>query len=242
MGGHGANDVGLVALGRHSGVGRPTVGFGGSGWGDVVLDEGVQAGGGEVVDAGESDTARPAASDFDGAGDEQLAVVAASVSASDGVVFRSMIDRGLIDFHQVGQGVALGIGHGAAELGGQQPGAFIGAEAELPPKLKCRDTVRVGGYQVGGPEPYGQRDLATVHDGSGPDRCLTTTMAAFVCPRLGLEAPGVVMVAGGTTEPVGPADCGEIGGTGVVVWETVLKGDQRARIIGHGKAPNDFCS
>lgn len=43
MGGHGADDAGMVALGRHPGVGRPAVGPGGCGRCDVGVDEGVEA-------------------------------------------------------------------------------------------------------------------------------------------------------------------------------------------------------
>ena len=65
MGGHGADDTGVVAHGRHSGLGRPAVRLGGG------------AGGGEVVDGGEADAARFKAFDPDGAGDGQFALVAA---------------------------------------------------------------------------------------------------------------------------------------------------------------------
>ncbi len=93
MGGHVADDVGMVALCRHSRVGRPADGLGRGGRGDVGLDEGVQDGGGEVVGGGEADASRPSAFDFDGAGDELLARMAASLSAGWGALFGSRVDR-----------------------------------------------------------------------------------------------------------------------------------------------------
>jgi len=153
-----------------------------------------------------------------------------------------MIDRGLIDFHEAVQGVALGRDHGAAELGRQQPSALIGAEAELPPQLKGRDAVGMGGHQVGRPEPHDQRQLGAVHDGPGLDRGLAAAAAAFVGPTLGLEAPGVIMAAAGTAKAIGPADGGKIGCAGRVVRKATLEGDQRAGVVRHGRASESICS
>jgi len=90
---------------------------------------------------------RPApAFDLDGTGDHQLTLVAAPVTTGDGVLLGPMIDCGFVDLHQAGQGLAFGIGHGAAELGSEQPGRLVGAEAELPPKLKGRDAIGMGGH------------------------------------------------------------------------------------------------
>jgi hypothetical protein len=138
MGGHGTNDVGFVALGWHSVARRSTSGLGSGGWVDVA---GVQAGGGQIINVGKPDTVWPTAYNFNGTGNEHFVVMAASLSVSNGVVLYSMIDRGFIDFHQVRQWVALGVNHGAEELGGQQPRAFVGADAKLLPKLKCRDAI-----------------------------------------------------------------------------------------------------
>jgi len=59
VGGDGSDDMGLVVLGRQSGVGRPGVRPRGCAGGDIGVDETVETRGGEVVDAGETDAARP---------------------------------------------------------------------------------------------------------------------------------------------------------------------------------------
>ena len=193
VGGHRADDMGLVVLGRHSGVGRPAVRPGGCAGYDIGVDEAVETRGGEIVDAGETDTARPPAFDLDGTGDQQLTLVAAPVTTGNRVFLGPMIDCGFIDFHQAGQSVAFGIGHGAAELGREQPGCLVGAEAELPPKLKGRDAIGMGGHQIGGPEPDAERQLAAMHEGPGPERGLAAAMTAFVGPSLGRQPPGPVV-------------------------------------------------
>jgi len=95
----------------------------------------VQAAGGEVRDLRQADAAGAAVADLDGAGDEQLSLVTAAAAAGRRVVLGSAGDRGLVDLDQAGQRRALGRDHGPAELGAQQPGALVGAEAELP--LEC---------------------------------------------------------------------------------------------------------
>ena len=242
MSGHGADDMGVMMRGRQSRVSRPAIGSRGGGWRYIGLDEGVQTVGREIVDCREADPTRPPADDLDGADNKQLAGMAASRRTGDGGVLGAMIDRGLIDFHEAGQGVALGRDHGAAELGGQQPGALIGAEAELPPQLKGRDAVGMGGHQVSRPEPHDQRQLGAVHDGSGLDRGLAAAAAAFVSPTLGLEAPGAIVAAAGTAKAIGPADGGKIGGAGSVVRKATLEGDQRAGIVRHGMTSESTCS
>jgi len=41
-----------------------------------------------------------------------------------------------------------------ATFGAQQPSAFVGTEAQLPPHLAGRDAVRVGSHQIRRPETH----------------------------------------------------------------------------------------
>ena len=54
--------------------------------------------------------------------------------------------------------------HGPPQLGAQQPRRLIGAQRKQPLQLQRRNSVGVGGHQIGGPEPDGQRKLRAVHD------------------------------------------------------------------------------
>ena len=81
----------------------------------------MQAVGRIVPDMGEADAAWPKAFDLDGAGDRQFSLVAAPRDAGRRAVPGPVIDRGFVDFHQAGQGVAPGIGNI-----GKSPGAQAG--------------------------------------------------------------------------------------------------------------------
>ena len=187
VGGHGTDDVGIVGLDGGRGVAGPAVGLGGAGGGDVVADEAVEAFGAVGRDLGQAQAARRVAvADLDGADDEQLAVVAAPGAAGHGIILGAERQRGLVDLDEARQRVALGIDHGFAQLGGEQPGAAIRTDPELVLELQRRDPVRMRRHQVGGPEPDGERELAAVQD--GPRRHRGLAMAARALERVGLAA------------------------------------------------------
>src|SRR6516165_9122572 len=73
--------------------------------------------------------------------------------------------------------------------------AVLGAEGELALQLQSRDAVGVGGHQISGPEPGGQRQLGVMHDGSGSDRGLAPAAGALVGPGLGFQSPGFATTA-----------------------------------------------
>src|SRR3984893_9397408 len=88
MGGHLADDMGIVADAGSAGIGGPSVGLGGSTRREILGDEGMQAVGGVVGHLGETDAAGsgPAVLNLDGAGpreggDQNLALVAAAAAA-----------------------------------------------------------------------------------------------------------------------------------------------------------------
>jgi hypothetical protein len=89
MSGHRADGVGVVVDIRDAGIAGPSVGLGGRSCGDIGLDEGVQACGGEVSDRRQSDPAGGITHDLGGAGEKHLAFGAAATAADNGVVVSS---------------------------------------------------------------------------------------------------------------------------------------------------------
>ena len=87
--------------------------------------------------------------EFDGADDEHLAVVAASLP-SGGIVFGPEWKAGLVDFHQARQRVALGVDHAGAQLVGEQPSAAVRADTELFLELRWPEALATGGRPLQG--------------------------------------------------------------------------------------------
>ena len=100
----------------------------------------------------------------------------------------------------------------------------------------------MGGHQISGPEPQGQRQLGAVQDTSGGPRGLLAAPGTFVSPCLGLQEPSFAMAAAGADKALRPAYRGEIGGAGRFIRETLLELDQGARNVGHGGLWNGLCS
>ena len=246
MGGHGADHVGLVADLGCAGIGWPAVGLCGAAGYHVGGHEAMQAGGGEVVDGGQPDAPRDGkrtrAEDLHGAGDQQLAIVAAALAAGGRVLRSAVTDRALVDLDQARQGGALGRHHGPAQLGAEQPGRLIRAEPEQLLQLQGRDAVGMGGHQIGRPEPGGERQLGAVQDGAGLDRGLAPATPALIGPRLGPQRPGLGVATGRAGKAVGPAQSGEVVGAGRVIGKTPLKVHEGAGIVRHGTTLQNKCS
>jgi hypothetical protein len=84
-----------------------------------------------------------AAIDFDRAGDQHLADPAAAGGHDDRVVLGAERDDRLVGLDHAAERLALGVDHGAAQLGGQHPGGSIRTQAQLALQLQRRDAVGV---------------------------------------------------------------------------------------------------
>ena len=177
----------------------------------------------------------PPSCDLDGADDQHLALVAAAATAGQRIVLAAAGNFGLVDLDQTGERAAAGRDHAAAQLAAEQPGAPVRAQAELALQLQGRDAVGMGGHQIGGPEPGGQRQLGVVHDRAGGHRGLFAAAGAFPGPRFGLQLPGFALAAAGADEALRPARREEVPDAGRLIRKTLLELDQGTGKIGHGE-------
>ena len=108
VGGHLADDVGIVSDAGRTGICGPTIRLGGSAGGDVGGEEGVEASGRVISDLAQADTAgaKAAVLDLDGADNQHFAVMATPTTARDRIVFAAAGDFGFIDLNQSGQRTA----------------------------------------------------------------------------------------------------------------------------------------
>ena len=165
----------------------------------------MQAGGRVVGQFGQADAAGSGAAvlDLNGADDQHLALMAAAAAAGQGIVLAAAGNFGLVDLDQTGERAAAGRDHAAAQLAAQQPGTAVRPQAELALQLQGRDAVGMGGHQIGGPEPGGQRQLGVVHDGPGGHRGLFAAAGAFPGPRLVCSSQALLVPQPGQTKPCG---------------------------------------
>ena len=236
MSGHRTDDMGIVGDIRCAGIARPAVGADRGAGSDVGGDEAVQRCRGEVGDLGEANAAGPAVCDFDRPGNEHFALVAATATPGDRIIFAAQANFRLVDLGETGQRRAARRDRRPAKLGAQQPRRLVGAEAELVAELPCRNAVGMGGHEPGRPEPGGQRQLRTVHDGACGDRGLLAAGGALEGERLSAMPPSLRMVTRRTAEARRPAHGEQPSRAGGFIREASLKVDERGGNVGHGGA------
>src|SRR5207248_7715788 len=119
---------------------------------------------------------------------------------------------------------------------------LVRAERELALQLQRRDAVGVGGHQISGPEPGGERQLGVMHDGSGSDRGLATAVGALIGPGLGFQPPGFATTASRADKPVRPARRCKVLSAGGLIAEALLEFDQGAGKVDHRGNQAQLCS
>src|SRR5215468_8506798 len=108
VGGHLANDMGIVGDAGGAGISRPTIGLGGATAAEVGGEESVEAGGRVIGHLAQADAtgAQPAIFDLDGADDQHFALMAAPATARDRVVFAAASDFGFTYLDETGEQAA----------------------------------------------------------------------------------------------------------------------------------------
>ena len=158
----------------------------------------------------------------------------------------SFLLRQLISVSSTSTRPASGLRSGASMLQrslAQSTTLSYRSRSELRLWLQCRDPVGVGGHQIGGPEPSGQRQLGVMHNGCGSDRGLAATAGALKCSGLGLQSPGFATTAARTNKPVGPTRRDQILRARCLVAEALLELDKRTGKVCHMViAQNGTCS
>src|SRR6201984_3824283 len=106
VGGHPADDMGIVSDAGGAGISGPTIRLGGGAGSDVDGEEGVEAGGRVIGDLAEANApgAKAAVFDLDGADNQYLALMAAPATARDRIGFAAGSDLGFIHLDNAGQG------------------------------------------------------------------------------------------------------------------------------------------
>lgn len=239
MGGHLADDMRIVPHAGGAGIPGPSVGLGRGAWGEVGSDKGMQALGGVIRHLLETNAAGAGAAVLylDGADDQDLASMAAAAATDERIVLAAAEDFGLVDLDQAAQRRAVGRHHAATQLGTQQPSGLVGTQGELALQLQRRDAVGMGGHQIGGPEPGGQRQLGVMQDRAGGHRGLPAAGGTLPSPRLGLQPPGLARAATGAAKALRPTLAREVGHARGLVRKALLELNQRAGEVGHGGLP-----
>ena len=127
-----------------------------------------------------------------------------------------------INFYLAVQRLPSYIHHRPAELVKQHPGGLVTGQTELPLYKQGRNPPLVGGHQIGGPEPMGQRDLGPVKNRPGGQRDLVTA-AGTLPPSLIHQVVRSPISASGADEALGPAAGREVPFAGFLGGEVALK-------------------
>ena len=110
---------------------------------------------------------------------------------------------GLIHFYLTVQGLPSCIHHCPAEFVKHHPGRLVTGQTELTLQKQGGYTPLVGGHQIGGPEPMGQREFRPVQHSPGRQRNLVST-ASTLSPSLVHQFVGSPISALRADEAIGP--------------------------------------
>ena len=131
-----------------------------------------------------------------------------------------------VDLDYAHQRMALGIDHRPAQLARQHPGRPIRAQPQHRLELQRRDAIGMRRHQKCRQEPRPQRQLAGMHDRPGRHRGLTIASNALEGLGLALQGPSPICATSRTDKPLRPAQLIQVGGTGSLIREPLLKLNQ----------------
>ena len=182
----------------------------------------------EVLNRGEAHPARPDALDLDDAGNSHRGLVAAAAIASDGIVAGPVRDRPLNDFDEPGQGVALRLSNGAAELGTEQPSRLNRIEPESPHQLLRRISVGMGGNQIRRPQPGADREIGAVDPPSPQSSRAAAAGGTLRSEQVAGDFPSLVAAVHRPAKHFWPARRYQVCAARLLVGELMLELDERA--------------
>jgi hypothetical protein len=201
-------------------------------WADVLLDELDHRRLFEIRDHRHPDSARDTVTIFDRCHDDgRFSPFELTTASQTGLL---PTDPGVIELDVAVQRLARRVHHRAPQFVQQHPGRFVATKPQLPLEQERGDPALVGGHEIPGPEPHGQRHLRVVKNRSGGERDLVsarnTSPASVFHHRV-----RPVVAASRTPEPVRPTTCGQILLAGFLGRELALKLTQvrRKRWTGH---------
>lgn len=159
--------------------------------------------------------------------DQRLVAVALASAAATLVV---AADKGLVDLDLPPKRLSLGGHHRPAQLLEDQPGGLVARDPELTLELDGGNPRRVGGDEVGGPEPEPKRGVDPMHDRPRGDRRLMMTPRAL--PQVTtLENPASPAGASGTAKALRPTRRRQVVQARSVVGKALLKIHDAAREV-----------
>ena len=158
----------------------------------------------------------------------------------DRLILAAKGDRSLVNLHQAGERLTLGIDHRSAELLEQQPSHLVAAHPELPPQLPGGDAVLMRRHEPPGQEPELERQVAAVQDRPGGHRGLPAASRALDQPRAAIQLPALVVPTPGAAEPLRPALLEQPASAGRVIGKLRRELRQRARPLNHLHLPSQL--
>jgi hypothetical protein len=187
---------------------------------DVLVEEGDDGLAFEIWDHFHSDAARASAALFYGNQNQRCpSPLELSASAETSLL---AANPSFINFYLAVQRLPSYIHHRPAELVKQHPCGLVTGQTELPLYEQGRNPTLVGGHQIGGPEPLGERNLGPVKNRPGCQRDLVTA-ARTLPPSLTHQVVCSPVSASGADEAVWPAAGRKILFAGFLGGEVALK-------------------
>ena len=194
-----------IPLPRYSIIGLPTVSYNDGSWCHNLLykvDQVLLRGLGDLFEA---DPAHPLPSDFNGNDDDSLA------PRSPARDMGSSTDKNIVHLYRRCQMFTIGPHHRPAQLMQARPGAMIASQSQgvlHPQSAHPRLLIRKPPY-CSEPEPQGE--VAAMKDGSSGYGY--HGIAILALPELVADPPSAVQATLGASEPIWPANFGEVSTT-----------------------------
>ena len=227
----------FVSEGSQVVVTLPSVGGNGVAWLDGGLDEALQGSLASVRDVGEPEascaegplpltTGLLELANLDGADDDDL------IGDSAPLATGGTANKGFVDLNAsiASDPVSSGPHHGRTKPVQELKGGLVSLEPQVALELYGRNPRRLTRDEIGAPEPHHQRHMGAVHDRPSGEAGVRTAGTAPQDRRPVIEAEGIAGgLTAGTEKARRPAQLLQVGGTGRLVREGLLKTEECSR-------------